>query len=261
MTNQPRVSVVMAVFNRVAEVGGAIDSVRAQDWPNLELVVVDGASKDGTSELLRTRESEIDTLVIEPDSGIYDAWNKGVDRATGDWILFLGSDDRYASPDAITMLMSSLESAAADTNLVTGRCRLVGVDGRPGPTIGAPWNRRRMTMFMPFAHPASATRRDLLEQFDRFCLEIGIAADYDFYLRARDAVVAHDTRAVITNFSAGGVSNANRIATLRSTRDAQARDPRIGSRRARMQYAGFHVALPFRTASRITRAKLDRQRA
>jgi glycosyltransferase involved in cell wall biosynthesis len=254
-SNPVSVSIVMAVYNRVCDVAGAIDSVREQTWPNLELVVVDGASTDGTAELLRARSSDIDHLVIEADDGIYDAWNKGLELATGEWILFLGSDDRYVSPESIEQLMAGLELAPDDVNLLTGRCRLVDAEGTPGPIIGGAWNARRMEMWMTFAHPSSATHRDLLEQHDRFSLDVGIAADYDFYLRARRDVRAFDTRALTTLFSAAGTSNANRIATLRSTRVAQARDLDIGPRRARWQYLGFHVALPFRTAVRRMRTR------
>ena len=253
-----RATVIMAVFNRVAEVGGALDSIREQTHPGLELVVVDGGSTDGTAELLRERASDIDHLVIEPDRGIYDAWNKGLARATGDWILFLGSDDRYTGPDAVERLLSASAAAPAGTNLITGRCLLVGVDGTVGARIGGSWNVRRMGLWMTFAHPASATHRSLLDAHDGFSLDIGIAADYDFYLRARDDVRAFDTNQTVTLFSAAGTSNANRLATLRSTRDAQARDRRIGARRARVQYAGFHLALPFRTAWRATRAQFMR---
>ncbi len=91
-----KISVITAVYNRVATIGDALDSVRAQTWPDVEHVVIDGASTDGTLELLQARRDGISVLVSEPDKGIYDALNKGIARATGDVIGLMHSDDLYA---------------------------------------------------------------------------------------------------------------------------------------------------------------------
>jgi glycosyltransferase involved in cell wall biosynthesis len=89
----PLISVITVVFNGVKELPATIDSVTAQNYPNIEYVIVDGASKDGTVDLLRARDGEIDFWVSERDSGVYDAMNKAIDHATGEWIIFLGAGD------------------------------------------------------------------------------------------------------------------------------------------------------------------------
>jgi glycosyltransferase involved in cell wall biosynthesis len=254
-----RVSVIVAVRDRADVIGRAIDSVLAQEYPDVELIVVDGASTDGTSDILQARSGDIDRLIIEPDTGIYDAWNKGLGLASGDWIMFLGSDDVYPRPDSISDLITA-HSGRDDLNLLTARAALVDRRGVVGATIGTKWGVRRTELCMTIAHPACATRRELLQQFGGFSTTAGIAADYDFYLRARHSIRAADYPEVVVHFSTAGVTGTNRLPLLRSTRDAQARDPQIGRVRAGMQYAGFFLALPLRQSLRTIRSALTQKR-
>ena len=93
-----KVSIIMAVYNGAAFIERAIDSIAAQKYENLEYIVVDGGSTDGTVGILNRRNDVVTQYISEPDKGIYDAMNKGVLLATGDWIYFLGCDD-YLYPD------------------------------------------------------------------------------------------------------------------------------------------------------------------
>src|SRR6266852_7649400 len=97
----PRVSVVTATLGSRAYLEDTIQSVLAQSHPNLEYIIVDGGSKDGTVDLIRSYESRLTDWVSEPDRGIADAFNKGLARSTGDYVLFLNSDDRFATSDAV----------------------------------------------------------------------------------------------------------------------------------------------------------------
>ena len=104
----PRISVVIAVRDAVTVIGRSIDSVLAQDYPHVELIVIDGASTDGTQQVIEARADRIAYMVSEPDRGVYDAWNKALDRMTGDWACFLGADDRFAAPDVLTRAATQL---------------------------------------------------------------------------------------------------------------------------------------------------------
>lgn len=88
-----KVTVVTVVYNGAEYIERAIDSVAAQSYPNIEYIIVDGGSTDGTLEILERRKSDIARYISEPDKGIYDAMNKGIALSTGDWIYFLGCDD------------------------------------------------------------------------------------------------------------------------------------------------------------------------
>lgn len=242
----------MAVYDRVDDIDAALDSIRAQDYPAIELVVFDGGSTDGTLDRLEARRDEIDVFHSGPDAGIYDAWNKALERATGSWVLFLGSDDRYANPTAISRLVARA-GADPEANLVVGRAALVNVDGSVGARIGTAWGRRRMHLCMAIAHPACLTARSLIDEFGPFSTSVGVAADYDLYLRANASVRALDLPEVVVLFSIGGVSSTNVMRVFRSVREVQAGYPGIGPIRAHAQYLGFRVALPLRTWLRRVR--------
>lgn len=100
----PTVTVATVVFNGATEIARTIDSVLAQDYPNLEYVVIDGNSSDGTQTIVAGYGDAIDLFVTEPDQGIYDGMNKAITRASGEYILFMNSGDVFASPDALSCL-------------------------------------------------------------------------------------------------------------------------------------------------------------
>ena len=93
-----KVTIITAVYNGAAYIKRAIDSIAEQTYDNIEYIVVDGGSTDGTVDILRQHSNVVTRFISEPDKGIYDAMNKGVKMATGDWIYFLGCDD-YLYPD------------------------------------------------------------------------------------------------------------------------------------------------------------------
>jgi cellulose synthase/poly-beta-1,6-N-acetylglucosamine synthase-like glycosyltransferase len=102
LPDKPLITIITSTYNAAEYLPRTIKSVREQTYTNIEWIIVDGNSKDNTVELIRQNEDVIDYWVSEPDSGIYDAWNKGVSLANGDWIAFLGAGDSY-KPDAINV--------------------------------------------------------------------------------------------------------------------------------------------------------------
>jgi glycosyltransferase involved in cell wall biosynthesis len=103
--NLPTLSIVTIVFNDRGEIAKTIDSVLAQDYPNIEYVVIDGESTDGTKGIIQQYEDKLDIFVCERDEGVYDAMNKAVARATGEFILFMNCGDVFASTDAVSSAM------------------------------------------------------------------------------------------------------------------------------------------------------------
>lgn len=103
----PKISVITVVYNAVEDLPITIESVASQTYPNLEYIIIDGGSRDGTKELIEA-SNQIDYWVSEPDRGIYDAMNKGIQAATGQWLNFLNAGDRFFNPD--TLLNITFES-------------------------------------------------------------------------------------------------------------------------------------------------------
>src|SRR5665647_574950 len=93
MTLEPLITIIVAVYNGAKTLQRCVDSVSDQTYLNKELIIIDGGSKDGTIDILMANNDKITYWQSEPDSGIYNAWNKALGHANGDWIYFLGSDD------------------------------------------------------------------------------------------------------------------------------------------------------------------------
>lgn len=152
----------------------AVDSVRHQREADTEIVLIDGASTDGTREWLEANRSSFAVADSAPDHGIYDAMNKALRSARGDWILFLGADDRLASDDVLNRAGTALSQSPAD--IVSGTARFD--DGRVYPARPDAAIRRNF-----LHHQATFYRRRLLDRHGPFDTSLRLQADYDLNLR------------------------------------------------------------------------------
>ena len=130
---------IVAVRNGSSVLQRCLDSIAAQDYASRETIAIDGASTDGTVELLERnlRAGAISSYLSEPDSGVYNAWNKGIARARGRWICFLGCDDVFHDPGALSALVQAAESDRSGARVVYGRINRVTLAGQLIETIGA----------------------------------------------------------------------------------------------------------------------------
>jgi glycosyltransferase involved in cell wall biosynthesis len=107
MNNYPKVSIITVVYNGIEFLEETIKSVISQTYPNIEYIIVDGGSKDGTLDIIKKYEEHITKWISEPDKGIYDAMNKGIDLATGDWQNFLNAGDRFVDNDVLEKIFTT----------------------------------------------------------------------------------------------------------------------------------------------------------
>jgi glycosyltransferase involved in cell wall biosynthesis len=181
----PAASVVIGVKNGARALQGCLDSIAAQTAQSREVIVVDSASTDGTRELLEAnlRGGKVTNFVSEPDQGLYQAWNKALRRARGDWICFLGCDDRFHDRDALRHLLEA--AASGDARVVHGRLNLVTPSGVVAETLGRPWAeaRRAFLAGIMIPHPGTLHHRSLFEEHGFFDESYRIAGDYDLLLR------------------------------------------------------------------------------
>jgi len=145
--------VIVAVFNGAATLQQCIDSVAQQTYPNKELIIIDGGSRDGTVDLLEANREQIRYWISEPDRGIYNAWNKGLARAKGEWICFLGADDYFWDARVLERLAGQLEKLPPDIRVAYGQIMMVNSDGTSLYPVGEPWEkikgRFKQVMFIP----------------------------------------------------------------------------------------------------------------
>ena len=228
-----KVSVITAVYNNLGTIAQALDSVLAQDHPDVELIVIDGGSTDGTQAVLRAYADRLAVLVSEPDQGIYDALNKGIARAGGGVVGFLHSDDLFADAGVLSRIAAAFAEPAVEA--VYGDLHYVGKDNpeqvvrywRAGEFAG----RRLGWGWMP-PHPTLYVRRSVYEQIGLFDTSFRIAADYDFILRllGRKKRGVRYIPEVLVKMRVGGASNRSlRNIVRKSSEDLRAlRSNRVG---------------------------------
>jgi GT2 family glycosyltransferase len=199
----PLVSVITAVFNGEQYLKECLDSVANQDYPNVEHIVIDGGSTDGTLNLLEKYNDQIAFWKSECDNGIYDAWNKGLTESRGEWICFLGADDKFL-PGAINSYMS-LAKLNPDAEFLSSRIQIEYPFGYV-KVAGVPWRWRKFARFMCAVHVGSMHRRSMFERNGIFDTSYKSAADYEFLLRARSTLKAAFMPDVTAAMRAGGAS-------------------------------------------------------
>ena len=184
--NYPTISIITVSFNSAEFIRSAIESVDYQTYPNIEYIVIDGASKDGTVSIVQSFGKKVSRFISEPDKGIYDAMNKGLALATGDVIGILNSDDFYPHQAVIADVVKVFE-ANSGVEMVLGNVDFVSPEDLTRPVRFyssfnfTPWKMR--FGFMP-AHPAAFIRRSAYEKVGNYKLGYKIGADFEWFVRA-----------------------------------------------------------------------------
>ena len=221
-----KISIIVAVYNCATTLQQCIDSVAQQTYPNKELIIIDGGSNDGTVKLLEANREIINYLVSEPDSGIYNAWNKGLVQAKGEWICFLGADDFFWDKQALERMATALVKLPSNIRVAYGQIMLLNNDGQSLYKVGEPWERVKMNFkqVMSIPHPGLMHRRSLFEERGMFDESFRIAGDYELLLRELklgDAAFISDV--ILTGMRYGGISSDpdNILISLCEVRRAQ----------------------------------------
>ena len=183
--SQPLITIIIAVFNGAKTLQQCIDSVAQQSYANKQLIIIDGGSTDGTVELLQANNDHINYWVSEPDKGIYSAWNKGLLKAEGEWICFLGADDYFWDDHVLEKMSQALEKVPSDINVVYGQIMFLSEVGEELYLSGNSWDvaKKSFTQVPSIPHTATMHKRILFEQHGRFDETFRIAGDYEMLLR------------------------------------------------------------------------------
>lgn len=177
---RPKVSVVTACYNALGALKETLDSVSSQDFGDVEHVVVDGGSTDGTDAYLHSLGDSV-SWISEADDGIADAMNKGARLARGAWIIFLHAGDTFVDAHSLSGVSGSLVD---DTDIVT--CGIHFGSGSEYRTFQVA-NPHRRLLFKPIPHQGTFCRREVFEAVGGFDQSYTVTMDYDFFLRARGA--------------------------------------------------------------------------
>ena len=232
----PSVSVIIAVFNRARTLQSCLDSIFEQSAvPSIEIIVCDGGSTDGSREILESNSARLTYWQSRPDRGVPHAWNMALAHATGEWVCFLGADDRFARPASLATLLDAADDPAI--NYVSGQAILVDDDGCERRVVGTRWDWARMKRYQRIAHPGSLHRRDLFERYGKFDETYPIACDYEFLLRVGRYINAAFVPVPVTLMGISGQSNTQAWRAFRENRRIQRSHPEIGAAAAAINHA------------------------
>ncbi|MBF0440644.1 MAG: glycosyltransferase [Oligoflexales bacterium] len=185
VSNHPFFTVVIAVFNGVRFIGQAIESVIHQGNISKELIIIDGGSSDGTIEIIEKYDRHISFWCSEKDSGIYDAWNKALDHAKGEWIYFLGSDDYLFCNETLYQISGKLKKLPCNVRIAYGQVCFVAGDGKFLSISGKNWGkvRKDFLQYNTIPHQGTFHRMDLFSIHGKFDIKFSVAGDYELLLR------------------------------------------------------------------------------
>ena len=216
-----KVSIITVTYNSVRHLEDCIHSVVKQDYKNIEYIVVDGRSTDGTVDLIKKNSHHITKWISESDAGMYDAINKGMKLASGDIIGLLHSDDVLASEDVISEIVKCFQ----DNNIDSLYGDLVYVEAKDLQKVlrfwkGLSYNRQRFEYGWMPAHPTFYFRRELVEKFGGYDLQYYTAADFELMTRYLYLlkISSFYLPKLIVKMRAGGASNESLSARVKANR-------------------------------------------
>ena len=209
MNNQkPTISVITVVYNAVDLLEGTIQSVLNQSYPHIEYVIVDGASTDGTLDLIKKYQDRVDTWISEPDKGLYDAMNKGLSLATGDYVWFVNAGDQITGPEIVEQMVAHW---TPQTDVLFGEVMIVDENRKPVGTrseqtvqkLPKELDWKSLKRGMVVSHQGFLPRREICGPY----LLDNWTADIDWVINClKKAQITTHTHLVVAEFLEGGGS-------------------------------------------------------
>lgn len=212
----PKFSVITVCYNAEATLEDTIQSVISQTYHHVEYIIVDGASKDRTMDIVNRYRERISVVVSEPDKGLYDAMNKGIRLATGDYLCFLNAGDSFHEDDTLQQMVHSIHGTQLP-DVLYGETELVDHEGHflRMRRLQAPehltWKSFRQGMLV--CHQAFFARRDLVMPYD---LRYRFSADFDWCIKImKQSKVLHNTHLTLIDYLSEGMTTRNHKASLK----------------------------------------------
>jgi glycosyltransferase involved in cell wall biosynthesis len=204
----PLFSIVIATYNAEDYIEETLKSIfELRGNVAYEVIVIDADSSDNTKAIIHKYRSQIASFISEPDNGIYDAWNKGINASKGDWICFLGAGD-LLRPNALNEYKKIIQNYQDTTPLeyISGKVTLIDKNKKIFRTIGKAWNWKAFKNYMCVAHVASLHSKNLYKKYGMYNLAYKITGDYELLLRAGKDLNAAFCNLVVAEMLVDGAS-------------------------------------------------------
>lgn len=204
-------TIITASFNSEQTIQATLESVLNQNHRPLEYIIIDGKSTDSTCDIIQANEAKFAKKGIsfnwqsEVDNGIYNAWNKGVKKSTGEWIAFLGSDDLYYKDSLLKYNEAINRFESAD--FITAKARIIK-NGKLQRNFGEPWKWKIFRKEMKILHAGGFMRREYFQKYGLFDESFKITGDYEMLLRKKEKLEVGFIDCFLVEMNAGGVSNS-----------------------------------------------------
>lgn len=206
-------SIIIATYNSDKTLEKTLQSLVSQTYQNFEVILIDGLSTDTTVNIIKNfektfLEKNISYFWIsEKDTGIYDAWNKGLKQVNSSWIAFLGSDDTYY-PDALEIYSTEINKNS-NKNYICSKVEYIHTDGKILKILGKPYSYKQMIRYMDIAHVGSFHHKELFEKYGDFNTSYKIVGDYDFFMKCGTNIKAAFIDKITARMLNIGISNNN----------------------------------------------------
>jgi glycosyltransferase involved in cell wall biosynthesis len=211
--HKPTLSIITVVYNNVRDIERTLLSVFNQSYALIEYIVVDGASSDGTLEIIQRYQDRLSKVVSEKDNGIYDAMNKGLALASGDYVLFMNSGDELYAPDTVENVFSTAPNADiyyGETEMYNEAWQSIG---KRRHSVPEKFTWKSFRFGMTISHQAIYIRRTLTEPYDR---QYELSADIDWILiAAKKAKTSVKVPGYVAKYLVGGMSKKRHHQSLK----------------------------------------------
>jgi glycosyltransferase involved in cell wall biosynthesis len=225
MPGSPLISVIVAVLNNDREIKRCLDSVSRQHYRNIELIVIDGGSNDGTVDIL-ANYSGINYWESAPDRNIAQAWNRALKKTNGEWLYFLGSDDYLWSEEVLDQCVDYLKQVTPVHKVVYGQVCILNEKGLILKLDGEPWNiaKEKFIKYMSLPHQGVFHHRSIFKDYGPFDEEFKIASDYELLMRVLITEEAYYMPGlIVAGMSYGGLSTDRHYTRLQLKESLKAR--------------------------------------
>ncbi|MFV0330620.1 MAG: glycosyltransferase family 2 protein [Dysgonomonas sp.] len=198
-------SVIIATYNAENVLSTTLDSLKKQTCKNFELIIIDGNSNDSTKNIITSNLDIVSSWISEPDNGIYDAWNKGIRMAKGEWICFIGAGDTLV-PDALEKYAYFIHKLKDKVDYISAKIARTTENNTYTSDLGEPYTWKSLRKKMNVAHVGSLHNKNLFKEIGLYNTEYKIAADYELLLRKKGKLKAVFMDYVIGTMPIGGIS-------------------------------------------------------
>jgi glycosyltransferase involved in cell wall biosynthesis len=243
-------SIVTVTYNSEKTLKRTIDSLLFQSFSNFEYIIVDGKSSDATLDIIKSYEAAFKkrninyTWISERDTGIYDAFNKGIKLAKGNWISFLGSDDYYIT-NALNIYSNVILKTEKKVDLYYSNVDVINKNGEVVNTINGIWGWSKFRRFMNIAHVGAFHNKEYFSNYGLFNTSYKIAGDYELLLRAKNKLSTFKIEETTAKMANEGASNNQISLVFKETLKAKNETADIGFLLCKVDY--FIAFLKFKT--------------